>query len=286
MWLEDGGHKPAYIHEREEAERKRKEAENDADRQKIIVALQGIDRKINTANERETTHESNSEILERKRFRLSVGTVVGVWLAAFLTGVQALIFYHTMIEARTASDLQHQDTGAALGKADTANELAKDAQIANFRAWVGPTDAKLEGSPTKWVPLKYIVSYQNSGREPAQGFQPDLDQFTATDADELAGAYNFRMGNYMQKCLATPVIIGARVIYPTSGFSSYQYQGTLSGNLITEPLIAGNRTIIIQGCFAYRTADKDRHSAFCYFFRAGKSDPQHLSICEKGSYAD
>src|ERR1017187_10699322 len=269
------GHKPAYIQKREEAECKRKEAEYDADRQNIVVALQGIDEKINTANQRENTHERNSEILESKRFWLSVGTVVGVWTAAILTGLQAFIFYHTMIEARTASDQQHQDTAAALGKADTANELAKNAQIANFRAWVGPSDAKLEGTITKGKPINYIVSYQNTGREPAQGFQSDLDQFITTDADELAGAYAFRMGNYMQKCLATPVIIGARVVYPTSGFSSYQLQGTVPSNLVSEQVIAGKTTIAIQGCVAYRTADKDHHSAFCYFFKAGKSNPEH-----------
>jgi hypothetical protein len=217
------------------------------------------------------------------------------WLMIFTLGlvISGLLTWCSiqgqLTEMKRAGGDTHDLAVAATKQADnasTANELEKNAQIANFRAWLGPNDAKLDGPITKGQPVKYTISYQNTGREPAQGFQSDIDQFVTNERDELAGAYAFRMGNFEQKCLATPAMLGARVIYPTTGFASYELHGTLPAEQVSESVVTGAKSIAIQGCFAYSTANKDHHSIYCYWFNARKSKPEHLNICDRGSYAD
>jgi len=40
---------------------------------------------------------------------------------------------------------------------------------------------------------------------------------------------------------------------------------------------------VVQGCVVYDTFEKTRHSAFCYFYKAGATKPEHLNLCTGGT---
>jgi hypothetical protein len=200
-------------------------------------------------------------------------------------------------DAKTAAETQEQLTRTAIENSRTSSEqqsndtreslrLAKQAAVANQRAWVGPDDAKFDGAPTVDHPIDYVIAYHNTGKEPAQGFQYDLDSFTATEREDLKGVTAVRINSDMRKCVSKQAIVGAQVVFPTVGFSAYNLRGTVSGDLVSEQVISGKKAIVIEGCFVYTTAEEIRHSTFCYFFKTGKTKPEQLNICANGNYAD
>jgi hypothetical protein len=198
MNTEQKRRKPAYIQKREDAERKRKESKYESDRYKMVIALQRTNEQQDIANNRENSYESDNNRLEWRRFWLSVGTVVGVWLAAILTAVQAWIFYHTMTDARIAAGQQHTDTVTALSKTDTNIAALKeqsttmhdqlDEMREERRAWVGPVSAGFpNGPPQVGKPSTVIVQYHNTGREPAIDVTSDLSPSVITIAEDNQG---------------------------------------------------------------------------------------------------
>ena len=46
-----------------------------------------------------------------------------------------------------------------------------------------------------------------------------------------------------------------------------------------EPDQSERNVFLVRGCIAYETADVVRHSAFCYFHKAGLSTLEHLNVC-------
>jgi hypothetical protein len=55
---------------------------------------------------------------------------------------------------------------------------------------------------------------------------------------------------------------------------------------VDEDVVTGKKLLFIQGCFAYRTFGKVRHTAFCFFYREGQTKPENLNTCLGGHYAD
>lgn len=44
--------------------------------------------------------------------------------------------------------------------------------------------------------------------------------------------------------------------------------------------------VVWYGCFAYDTMTTLHHSSFCYYYKAGFSNPRALTKCFAGQYAD
>jgi hypothetical protein len=155
------------------------------------------------------------------------------------------------------------------------------------RAWVGPIDAKLDAAPQEGKDVKATVSVRNTGREPALDFVWSLKALVAT-ANELENGVIDRMASeYVSACFKTRSRRRQQVIYPSTGFGTgFDFSSTIDKDLIDNHVIEGDNLIIVQGCLVYRTFDKVRHSAFCYFFKAKATDPAHLNICAGGSDAD
>jgi hypothetical protein len=74
------------------------------------------------------------------------------------------------------------------------------------------------------------------------------------------------------------------VIYPSQS-PAYNNSFPVPKDIVNQ-VVNDNKALIFQGCFAYGTANKVGHSAWCYYYRAGVSLKEHLSICGLGNYAD
>ena len=77
-----------------------------------------------------------------------------------------------------------------------------------------------------------------------------------------------------------------QVVFPSTGFSAYNLTLTIPNQTIDQETIDGDKTLIVQGCFLYRSFKVIRHSYFCYFYRAKTTKPDNLNICTAGHYAD
>jgi hypothetical protein len=191
--------------------------------------------------------------------------------------------------SKRAADAATKQSEIATRQADTAAKQADSSDKAMLqaqRAWIGPRDARLETKPIAGQKNKFTVEYQNTGREPALSFVFDATPLIFSSADEANGALGSKMLNYVQKCIAMPVRVLAGVVFPTSGFTVSQLTIPIDETLIDEGVATGTKAILVQGCFAYQTGNAIRHSAFCYFYKADKSDIAHLNVCLSGNYAD
>lgn len=208
--------------------------------------------------------------------------------------------YEPIKEQADASKLAADSTKRAADAATRQSEIAtRQAEIANRqadnsdrallqaqRAWIGPRDARLESKPVAGQKNKFVVEYQNTGKEPALSFVFDARSVAATAREEQDGTLNNKMTEYLSKCLGTPARGLAGVVFPTSGFSAAQLAVDVDEKLIDDDVASGKKTLLIQGCFAYQTGNITRHSAFCFFYGADRTDIAHLNVCLSGNYAD
>lgn len=184
--------------------------------------------------------------------------------------------------ATKQSEIATKQAEIAAKQADNSDRAMLQAQ----RAWIGPRDARLESKPVAGQKNKFVVEYQNTGKEPALSFIFDAAPLVATAAGETDGTVNRTMTEYLQKCVSMPARALAGVVFPTSGFSVSQLTIDINEKLIDDDIAGGKSALIIQGCFAYQTSNITRHSAFCYFYRADRTDIVHLNVCLSGNYAD
>jgi hypothetical protein len=161
------------------------------------------------------------------------------------------------------------------------------------RAWVGPSDAHLdgkftpEGKLTKGADVDVVISYLNTGREPARSFSAGIDEFITTTEDNGREDAAKRIGDDLQACLAIDSVAATEVIYPATGFSGgSERRVAIHGTDVDDDLTNGGKVITVYGCFTYLTFEKVRHSAFCFYYEAPKIKPVHLGYCPSGSYAD
>jgi hypothetical protein len=191
---------------------------------------------------------------------------------------------------KRAADAATRQSEIASRQADIATKQAENSDKAMMqaqRAWIGPRDARLESKPVAGQKNKFVVEYQNTGREPALSFVFDATAFLSTDAEETDGTTGRKMSDYLLKCINTPARALAGVVFPTAGFAVSQLSIEINEKFIDDDVATGiDKSIIVQGCFAYQTGNAIHHSAFCYFYRANRSDTAHLNVCLSGNYAD
>jgi len=63
----------------------------------------------------------------------------------------------------------------ARASSKSADEMAQQTLLANQRAWVGPTGARLENAPAVGKQLGFFIDYQNTGREPARNVEQFIE---------------------------------------------------------------------------------------------------------------
>jgi hypothetical protein len=236
-----------------------------------------------------------------KRFR---DYLTLIFVIATTGGVfyQAYIFSGQLSEMKSSGEQTAKliDANAALAisatkQADAAEkqaiamnsevEVSRESLIAAGRAWVGPRAAKITSAIEIGKPIELSIEYANTGREPALDFAYSTDYFISSDAEEQRGTTFAKTTLAMQNCRAKDDLKQGQVVFPSTGFSAYNLSLTID-KAMDQETIDGQKTLLVQGCFLYRTFNVVRHSYFCYFYRAQKTKPDNLNICLAGHYAD
>ena len=238
--------------------------------------------------------------------RPSTQTISNVFLVLFTAGLLAAAILQwatldaTLRETRKLTIAAHMQATAATdavklakaandlaqASATASAEMAQQAFIASQRAWLGPNDAKLDEAPVAGKKLAVSITFHNTGREPARNVAWIVEKFIATPEEERQGLLSWKSMIFLEKCLNLKERESGQVVYPSTGFASATLISQLEQEIIDEDLVIGKKWLIIHGCFVYRTFDKVRHSAFCYFYKGGEIKPEHLGICVGGNYTD
>jgi hypothetical protein len=258
--------------------------------------------------------------LERRKYWLEIAETGGLWFAAFV-GVAAIVTATHDADRQTgvmsdqlqAMKGQLQEMKGTSGQTDklletniklaeasakqaeaaiAAAKVARDSYVASQRAWIGPVDAHI--APLAAGPLKATVQYANTGREPAAtlaSITPKVFSYTDWNSGEAVRVLEAAKND----CLKAPLTdVGVRMTFPTSGFTTFNigYDGTpqsirdVGKIAITEEIMSGREMVAVHGCFVYRTVEEIHRTAFCFFYQAKVSDPNHLNFCTIGQAAN
>lgn len=150
--------------------------------------------------------------------------------------------------AKIAADSTKRAADAATRQSEIAGRQADNSDKAMLqaqRAWIGPRDARLESKPVVGQKNKFVVEYQNTGKEPALSFVFDATAVVATATEERDGTLSLKMTEYLSRCLSTPARGLAGVVFPTSGFSVSQLSVDVDEKLIDDDVAVGKKTLLI-----------------------------------------
>jgi hypothetical protein len=92
--------------------------------------------------------------------------------------------------------------------------------------------------------------------------------------------------------MAVNTVVQTSTAYPTTGFGAHNMNIDTNADVIEksyivdQPLIDGEKILTIRERFVYFTAQKVRHSSFCYFYRAKQFTLPNLGICTVGGMSD
>ncbi len=273
------------IEETANADREQRKAEQSDAASQIAAAINAL----RDAQQTQTRHEDTNEKIN---VGLAIVTIVLVFLTVIFTGLSWSAFRAQLHEMQTAGIQTNRIIEATTEQAKAATENAKttrDSYIASQRAWVGPTTARITGDFALDKPLKTEISFLNTGREPAINFIDTADIFESTPTEDANGISMAKINAFFKGCREANAAQGGTVVFPSSGGISPSGQTltiTKPASFLNQSMIAGDSTIIIDGCFVYRSIDVIRHSYFCYFYRGNVTDRNSLSICENGNGAD
>lgn len=230
-----------------------------------------------------------------KQFRewITIG-FIGLTFVAICYQVHEMIkVYEPIRDQAISTDASAKATTLAAIAATKQSEIATrqadssdKAVIQAQRAWLGTTSAKLEGTLEAGKPIEVAIAYTNTGREPAINFVYSVEPFVSSDDEERRGTSFARISVALGNCRSAAASSGGQVVFPSTGFNAYTLTVKPADQTLDQEVIDGKKTLIVQGCFLYRSFDVVRHSYFCYFYRGKVSKPENLSICAAGHYAD
>jgi hypothetical protein len=273
----------------------RRPSENRED-QRIADAIRAVNRTLadqGEANRREDRSEDiGNKWLQGLTLLFVIATTIGIFW-------QGSIFNSQLTEMKGAGEQTKQliEANGKLAEATSkqaaaASENAKtahDSYVASQRAWVGPTNAKIDGEIAVDKPLKIAINYVNTGREPAITFLSTADAFLSAADDETSGITLAKVNADFKGCRDASVTNGGTVVFPSTGGISPSGQTltiTKSADFVTQAVIDGDTIIVADGCFLYKSIAIVRHSYFCYFYKSKQTDISSLNICRNGNGAD
>jgi hypothetical protein len=122
----------------ERSQQNRLEEQNSQRWADVLSYMQGILSQITGyRNEHRTDGKKTTSFVETAQITLLALTVVGTFMTYNVFYNQLMEMKKTHADAVTASNQQHADTTAALGKADTANGISTDTAARQLRAYLG-----------------------------------------------------------------------------------------------------------------------------------------------------
>jgi hypothetical protein len=221
---------------------------------------------------------------------LAVGTLMLAWIA-HSTGVavrkQVRVMERQLLQMETSNEhtaeliaINERLASAAKVQAEAA-EAARNSMIGSQRAWVAPRIARLSAEPKSGEQVNLVLEYSNIGREPATNFNYQVDIFAESDAQAGRRVIPFRAA-----CLGATKAPPGQIVYPASPSSGYSINLTSDKAMVDSPVIAGEKLVILQGCFIYETVQSVRHSYFCYFYKQGFSNIASMNSCVAGHHGD
>jgi len=154
------------------------------------------------------------------------------------------------------------------GSKDTA-KLA-NATLSASRAWIDPEQLGLDSSVESGLPLRYHIRVVNSGKEPATEVVWKVNPYGAPYIPE-GGSFDESALGKNETCAglhANPAT--GIVLYPTAAPTHVipMVMENAPENLsILEKVRERNQSLIIDGCFVYRTAGAEHFSSFRFFLR-------------------
>jgi hypothetical protein len=267
------------------------------------TTISGLSAFINTYRNEQKANRAQEDTEDRGKKWREIWTLVFVILTTAGIFYQAYLFRGQLAEMKSSGEQAAQlvennatlavsaakQAEAADKQANAMNEAVKvsrESLVAAGRAWVGPRNAKISGAIEAGKPGELVIEYANTGREPALNFVYSIDAFSSTNAEEKNGVTIAKINATLKGCKAVERLGGGQVIFPSTGFSSYNLTSKTADEVFDQEMIDGEKTLIVQGCFLYNSFNIIRHSYFCYFYRAKTTKPENLNICANGHYAD
>jgi hypothetical protein len=204
-----------------------------------------------------------------------LGVIFTLALAGFTWALVTVASKQSEILSHTDTALNSAAT-AQTSSAKTAEKLRLFTEAAE-RAWIGPSNAAIEGTLRTGERISTAVSFQNTGRQPAYLVTSALPKLVRRNMwiNNGVGSIAWIVG-WQQHCLNETIPVNpfnARVAYPTTGFSAYRFQlysddTTLAVSdrfLATSEFMSGEEIFVFMGCFVYGTPQNTHHSSFCVF---------------------
>jgi hypothetical protein len=196
------------------------------------------------------------------------------WLRVQDTKFQRLAFITSIVAIGIS--------GTALWISYNSSENARKAD----RAWVGAATMRLSDKPAVGNELRFILDYQNSGRQPAQDVFYDMDSYTFNK--NMTSDIAARATRHISRCKSSPPSADRLTIFPGKGtFEAYR----VPKEFVTTTVTGGSDIIITDGCFVYRTLNKIHRTAFCFEYdaqiaRGDDGGKPVMNLCNHGHYAD
>jgi len=157
---------------------------------------------------------------------------------------------------------------------------------AEQRAWLGPQAGRSERPPILARDFEVAVSYQNTGREPASDVVVEAAPFAVALDQASSATVDRKIKDAAEHCAALASGAGTKVVYPGAGGSGERTGVTVRKELIDWDFIYGVKILVVPGCYAYKSGGATHHSAFCFFYQHGFSNPTNWPLCQAGNYAD
>src|SRR5437868_3693393 len=161
-----------------------------------------------------------------------------------------------------------------------------DEMRAARRAWLAPQSARSDKAPVVGRTFEVSVLTQNSGAEPAVDIFADAAPFTVALSDAGSPSVDRSIRDALNHCLATKPGDRTRVVYPNPAGANDRTTLSVKRELIDWDVLYGTKILVVPGCYAYRTGGQTHHSAFCFFYQHGFSNPNDRAICPGRNYAD
>lgn len=154
------------------------------------------------------------------------------------------------------------------GGVDTHN-LAS-AAVASSRAWVAPEQMTLGSAVESGLPLRYQVRIVNPGREPALGLVWNVAPTGVPYIPEGTASNSIKFEPNSTCSSLEPSATDGMVLYP-SGPTNYwvplDLPNTTENRQLLDEVMKKAKSLIVNGCFAYRTGGEKHTSAFRFFLR-------------------
>jgi hypothetical protein len=200
--------------------------------------------------------------------RVAFATLVIIFFTFCVYAVQSCIFSNQLNVSKRATDDAHATN------------------IANLRAWIGPTGATSD-TPILNKELRIAIRYANSGKEPAIHTTFASNGFTSTYSDENSTALLGAVNTYLDGCKAgKQKVTELGAAYPAAGNNTYTAFSYFPPADIDQSVIDGTKRLAVTGCFTYVTQGAVHHSTFCFSWRAKTSDLKDWYFCPAGNDAD